>query len=80
MKTKKPLRQLIPDILQQFTLYREQLQFDLELYQMHEGQIRKKVAESLFEELLSKSAWKRAVKRIPSINIPRKVTDKLSKV
>ncbi len=80
MKTKKPLSSLIPAILSQFQQYRDQLQFDLELYQMHEGQIRKKVEESLRDEMYSRSAYDRAIKRIPSINIPRKITDKLSKV
>lgn len=80
MKTRKPLRALIPNVLEQFNKYREQLQFDLELYKMHEGQIKEKVKESLATEMLSKSAYNRAIQRIPSINIPRKVTDKLSKV
>lgn len=80
MKTRKPLLGLIPDILKQFHRYQDQLQFDLELYQMHEGQIRRKVEESLGQEMVSKSAYRRAIQRIPTINIPRKVTDKLSKV
>lgn len=80
MKTKKPLRQLIPEIKLAFERFQSQLQFDYELYQMHEGQIKKKVEESLALEIISTSAYKRAIQRIPSINIPRKVTDKLSKV
>ena len=80
MKTTKPLRQLIPDIIRQFYRYQEQIQFDLELYRMHEGQIRTQVEQSLAKEIISKSAYNRAVQRIPSINLPRKVTDKLSKV
>lgn len=80
MRTQKPLKDLIPDIIQQFERYRDQLQFDLELYQMHEGQIRKQVEISLAQEMFSQSALKRAIQRIPSINIPRKTTDKLSKV
>lgn len=80
MKTKRPLRQLIPEILQQFYRYQGQIEFDLELYRMHEGQIKTKVEESLRREIISASAFKRAVQRIPSINLPRKVTDKLSKV
>lgn len=80
MKTKKPLAQLVPEIVTQFTRYREQLQFDLDLYQMHEGQVKDFVKKSLAEEMFSQSAYKRAVQRIPSINIPKKVTDKLSKV
>lgn len=80
MKTRKSLENLLPDIVRQFERYREQMQFDLELYQMHEGQVKKFVEASLSKEMLSKSAYKRAIQRIPSINIPRKVTDKLSKV
>ena len=80
MKTRKPLRELIPDILLHYRRYWEQMQFELELYKMHEGQIKSRVEESLAKEMLSKAAYKRAIQRIPSINIPRKVTDKLSKV
>ena len=75
MKTRKPLRALIPDILLYFNRYVEQLQFDLELYKMYEGQIKEKVKESLYSELFSKAAYNRAIQRIPSINIPHKVTD-----
>lgn len=80
MKTQKPLKELIPEIKRQFERYNEQLQFDLELYQMHEGQIRKYVERALKEEIISHQAYKRAIKRIPTINISKKVTDKLSKV
>lgn len=80
MKTQKPLKQLIPDILLKFQDFQGQLQFDRELYEMHEGQIRKKVEEALASEIISRSAYKRAIQRIPSINIPRKITDKMSKV
>lgn len=80
MKTQKPLQRLIPEIVLEFERYREQLQFDLDLYKMHEGQVKKYVEDSLSKELLSRSAFNRAVQRIPSINIPKKVTDKLSKV
>lgn len=80
MKTSKPLRQLIPDIIRHYQRYRSQLEFDLRLYKMYEGQIRKEVEESLSKEMLSKSAFGRAVERIPSINIPRKVTQKMSQV
>lgn len=80
MKTQKPLRSLIPDIKNQFERYNDQLQFDLTLYQMHEGQIKKEVEKALKAEIISYKAYQRAIQRIPSINIPRKVTDKLSKV
>ena len=80
MKTKKPLQQLIPDIVLEFERFRQTLQFNYNLYEMHEGQVRKYVEQSLAREMFSKSAYNRAVQRIPSINIPKKVTDKLSKV
>ena len=80
MKTQKSLIDLVPDIVQQFERLRDQMQFELELYKMHEGQIKKKVEESLKAEMFSTSAYNRAIQRIPSINIPKKVTDKLSKV
>jgi flagellar motility protein MotE (MotC chaperone) len=80
MKTRKPLASLIPAILKQFDIYRGQLQFDLDLYKMHEGQVKTFVEKSLREEMISNAAYSRAIKRIPSINIPKKVTDKLSKV
>lgn len=80
MKTQKPLEALIPDILTHFRRYADQIQFDLDLYQMHEGQVRQFVEKSLRKEMFSSSAYNRAVQRIPSINIPKKVTDKLSKV
>ncbi len=80
MKTRKPLEALIPDILDHYRNYWQQMQFELELYKMYEGQIRVRVQESLKREMLSTSGYNRAIQRIPSINIPKKVTDKLSKV
>ena len=80
MKTSKPLRELVPDIQRHYQRYRGQLQFDLRLYKMFEGQVRKEVEMSLSEEMLSQSAFRRAVQRIPSINIPKKVTQKMSQV
>lgn len=80
MRTRKPLIELIPDLLMYFQTVKDQMQFDFELYKMHEGQIREKVEQSLAKEMLSKSAYRRAIQRIPSINIIKKVTDKLSKV
>lgn len=80
MKTRKPLRQLIPDIILEFERFRETLQFNYNLYEMHEGQVKKYIEESLAREMFSRAAYNRAIQRIPSINIPKKVTDKLSKV
>ena len=80
MKTSKPLRELVPDIQRHYQRYRGQLQFDLRLYKMFEGQVRKEVEMSLSEEMLSQSAFRRAVQRIPSINSPKKVTQKMTQV
>jgi transcriptional regulator NrdR family protein len=80
MKTQKPLRQLLPEIKRQFERYNDQLQFDLELYQLHEGQVRKFVERALKAEIISTQAYNRAIKRIPNVNIAKKITDKLSKV
>jgi len=80
MKTTKPLVQLIPDILAHYRNYWGQMQFELKMYKLHEGQVREAVEASLKNEMLSPSAYKRAVERIPSINVVQKVSDKLSKV
>lgn len=78
--TQKPLTEMTHELVEHFAKVADQLQFDFNLYQLHEGQVRSFVEKSLASEMLSKSALKRAIQRIPSINIPRKVTDKLSKV
>lgn len=78
--TRKPLSQLIPDILLFINNNRQQLEFDLRLYRFYEGQITKEIELSLAQEMVSKAAFNRAIQRIPSINIVKKVNDKLSKV
>lgn len=78
--TRKPLKALIPEILQHINNNRDFLQFDLRLYRFYEGQIQKEIENSLAEEMVSPAAFKRAIQRIPSINIAKKVNDKLSKV
>jgi hypothetical protein len=78
--TQKPLAALIPEILQHITNNRDFLQFDLRLYRFYEGQIQKEIEDSLAQEMVSPAAFRRAIQRIPSINIAKKVNDKLSKV
>lgn len=80
MPTRKPLMELVPDIIHEFEKQREHLQFDLRLYRINEGQIRPEIVSSLRDEMVSASAFNRAIQRIPAINIVKKVTDKLSKV
>jgi hypothetical protein len=80
MPTQRPLRDMIPDLVQHISNHRSTLQFNFRLYKIDEGQIREEVEQSLKEEMISVSAYNRAIKRIPSINIPKKTTDKLSKV
>lgn len=80
MATQKPLRDMIPDILAHIEQYSEYLQFNLRLYYLIEGQIKEEIQNSLRREILSTSAYNRAIQRIPPINILRKATEKLSKV
>lgn len=80
MPTQKPLRELIPDIVQHIDQHKELLQFNLKLYELSEGQVKQFVEESLRKELISSAAFNRARQRIPSINVMRKAADKLSKV
>lgn len=78
--TRKPLKDLIPEILLYINNNREQQAFDLRLYRFYEGQITQEIEQSLSSEMVSRAAYMRAIQRIPSINIVKKVNDKLSKV
>ena len=80
MATQKPLKALIPEIIEHVDRYTDFLQFNQRIYDVLEGQLRKEVEESLQKELFSYKAFLRAKERIPSINIMKKATDKLSKV
>ncbi len=80
MQTSKPLKDLIPDILRHYNRHVDNLEFDRRLYELNEGQIRKAVEKSLANEIISKAAYRRAIERIPSINIINKIMAKLSKV
>lgn len=80
MKTSKPLVDLIPDILVHLNEWQPNLEFNFRLYKLLEGQIRKEIEDSLSKEIISKAAYARAVQRIPSLNILKRTTDKLSKV
>lgn len=80
MPTQKPLVDLIPKIVDHIDRYTDYLQFNQRIYDVLEGQLRSEVEDSLRREIFSSRAFYRAKERIPSINILRKATDKLSKV
>ena len=80
MGTQRPLAELMPAIVAHLNQYLDFSQFNLTLYEMLEGQVRKQVEDSLRKEILSHAALTRALQRIPSINVLRKSTEKLSKV
>ena len=80
MPTNKPLRNLIPDILIHINNHQDYLQFNYRLYKIWEGQVKDEVEDSLKSEIISQAAYQRAIKRIPSINVIQKTTQKLSKV
>lgn len=78
--TKKPLVDMIPDIVKHVSDHQGYLDFNFRLYKVYEGQIRDEVENSLRAEMVSNSAFNRARQRIPSINVVKKAVDKLSKV
>jgi len=80
MATQKPLIEMIPELVQHFDENREYLEFNLRLFKVLEGQVRKEVEASLRREVISWTAYKRVIERIPPVNVVRKATDKLSKV
>jgi hypothetical protein len=80
MPTRKPLADLVPDIISHYQKNVDYLQFNLRLYRILEGQVKTEIEESLCKEILSKSALNRALQRIPSLNVLKKATDKLSRV
>ena len=80
MSTQKPLAELIPAIIEHYNRYVDYLEMNRRLYEIAEGQLLEEVRRSLSKEIISPKAFERAVERIPSINVVKKVTDKLSKV
>ena len=78
--TQKPLLDLIPDILVHIRKHEETLQYNLRLYRVLEGQIRAEIESSMRKEIISPPALRRALQRVPTINILKKTVDKLSKV
>ncbi len=80
MGTRKPLVQLMPEIIGHYNRHIDYLEFNNKLYRILEGQVRLEVEDSLRKEILSASALSRALQRIPAINMLKKAVDKLSKV
>lgn len=80
MATQKPLSKMVPEILEHIQANQEYLQFNLRVFNILEGQIKREIEASLRQEILSPSALSRCLQRIPALNILQKTTDKLSKV
>jgi hypothetical protein len=80
MSTQKPLKEIMPDIIAHYNSYIDYIETNKRLYYIWQGQLREEVETSLRKEILSTSAFNRAIQRIPSINIIKKSVDKLSKV
>jgi len=80
MATQKPLLEMMPDIVMHIEKYREHLNYNLRVFKILEGQLKKEVEDSLRAEILSPSALQRCLARIPSVNVLQKTTEKLSKV
>lgn len=79
MPTQRPLREMLPDIMQHIRQHREYLAYNNRLMLVHEGQLRDEIEQSLRAELSPASAAK-AIKRVPSINLLVRIVDKLSRV
>jgi hypothetical protein len=80
MPTRKPLAQLVPEIIEHYNKNIDYLEFNRRIYRVLEGQVKTEIQASLRAEILSKSALNRALQRIPSLNVLKKATDKLSRV
>jgi hypothetical protein len=79
MPTKKPLRDMMGPIHQHIRNHLEYLTYNNRLFLVFEGQLRKEIEDSLRLEL-SDNAYKKAIQRVPSINLLTRIIDKLSRV
>ncbi len=80
MNTQKPLKELVPAIINQITIVQQnQTIYETKLLDIYEGQIQKYVEESIRGEF-SASAAERAIKRIAPINILTQTINKISTV
>jgi hypothetical protein len=80
MPTQRPLRDMVPDIVQHIRNHAEYLRYNNRLFLVHEGQLRTEIEQSLRKELDSDSAYAKAIQRVPSINLLVRIIDKLSRV
>lgn len=80
MPTQRPLADMIPELVEHVQSNMEFLQFNQRVFNVFEGQLKREIEESLRQEIFSPSALRRCLQRIPSINVMKKATDKLSKV
>jgi len=80
MATQKPLVEMIPAIVDHIERHEDTLLFNRRIFKILEGQLRREIEASLTLEIISPAALQRAKQRIPSINLLKKVTDKLSRV
>jgi hypothetical protein len=79
MPTQKPLKDMIPELMQYVKDHAEYLEYNNRLFLVHEGQLRPEIEKSLAQEL-SPKAYAKAIRRIPSINLLVRIIDKLSRV
>ncbi len=79
MPTSKPLREMIPEIMQHIHNHLAYMEYNNRLFLVHEGQLRPEIEASLKQEL-SPRAYEKAIKRVPSINLLIRIIDKLSRV
>jgi len=80
MPTSKPLRALVPDILEHIKVQqRNQTVFEKKVLDIYEGNLQKYLEESLREEF-SGSVGERAVKRLCPINVLPRLMNKISQV
>ena len=79
MKTSKPLKQLVPEVLDYIKKESEnQVIYNTKLLDIYDGQLLKYVEESMQLEL-KPDAYERAKERIAPINVLRKITEKQSR-
>jgi len=80
MKTTRPLIELVPNIVSTWNNDRKNRELDWHLYEILNNSLLKHVRDSLRDEMISSRSYHQTIKRIPSINIHKRVVDKTSKV
>lgn len=80
MKTSRPLRELIKDIILAWTEDTSCREIDWDLYEILNNKLIDHVKNSLSEEMISQRALNQTLRRIPAINVHKRVVDKTSKV